>query len=86
MEKREIIAEKAQVVSFKVAETKAMKMQPRTIAEDLILPACKEIVKSMFGEGAEKEISVVQFSNCTISRRIDDMSSDIYRNVTGKGE
>jgi hypothetical protein len=81
MEKRATIAEKAQVASFKVAEIIAMKMQPHTIAEDLILPACKEIVKSMLGEGAEKEIPVVPLSNDTISRRIGDMSSDIQRNV-----
>jgi hypothetical protein len=61
-----------------------MKMQPCTIAEDLILPACKETVKSMLGEGAEKEISVVPLSNDTISRRIDDLSSDIQRNVVEK--
>jgi hypothetical protein len=83
-EKRKTIAEKAQAVSFKVARITEMKMQPHTVAEDLILPACKEIVKSMLGEGAEKEISVVPLSNDTISRRIDDMSSDIQRNVAEK--
>lgn len=81
MEKRATIADKAQVASYKVAEIIAVKMQPHTIAEDLILPACKEIVKSILGDAAEKEISVVPLSNDTISRRIDDMSSDIQKNV-----
>jgi hypothetical protein len=84
MENIATIAEKEQVTSFKVAEMIAMKMHPHTIAEDLISPACKEIVKSMLGEGAEKEISVIPLSNDTISRRIDDMSSDIQRNVVEK--
>jgi hypothetical protein len=75
MEKTATIAEKAQVASFKVVEIIAIKMQPHTIAEDLILPACKEIVKSMLGEGAEKEISVVPLSNDTISQRISEKCS-----------
>jgi hypothetical protein len=84
MEKRASIVEKAQVASFKVVEIIPMKMQPHTIAEDLILPTCKEIVESMLGEGAEKEISVVPLSNDIISRLIDDMSSDIHINVAEK--
>jgi hypothetical protein len=45
MEKRATISEKAQVASYKVAEIIAKKMQPHIIAEDVVLPACKEIVK-----------------------------------------
>jgi len=59
-------------------------MQPHTIAEDVILPACKEIVKSMLGDNAEKEISLVPLSNDTVSRRIGDMSSDIQCHVREK--
>jgi hypothetical protein len=59
-------------------------MQPHTIAEDVILPACKEIVKSMLGDGAGKEIFLVPLSNDTISRRTDDMSSDIQSHVVEK--
>jgi hypothetical protein len=56
-------------------------MQPHTIAENVILPACKEIVKSMLSDGARKEISLVPLSNDTISRQIADMSSDIQSHV-----
>lgn len=84
MVRRATISEKAQVASYKVAEIVTKKMQPHTIAEDVILPACKEIVKSMLGDSAEKEISLVPLSNDTISRRIDDMSSDIQCHVHEK--
>jgi hypothetical protein len=54
MEKRATISERAQVAIYKVAEIIAKKTQPHTIAEDVILPACKKIVKSMLGDGAGK--------------------------------
>jgi hypothetical protein len=47
MEKIATVAEKAQVASYKVAEIIARNMQTHTIAETLILPACKQIVKSV---------------------------------------
>jgi hypothetical protein len=84
MEKRATISETAQVASYKFAEIIAKKMQPHTIAEDVILSACKEIVKSMLGDGAGKDISLVPLPNDTISRRIDDMSSDIQSHVVEK--
>jgi hypothetical protein len=84
MEKRATISEKAQVASYKFAKIIAKKMQPHTIAEDVILPTCKETVKSMLGDDAGKEISLVPLSNDTISRRSDDMSSDIQSHVVEK--
>lgn len=77
-------SEKALVASYKVAEVIARKMQPHTAAETLILPACKEIVKSMFGEAAERKRSKVPLSNDTIARRIEDMSADIQKQVAEK--
>jgi hypothetical protein len=59
MEKIATIAEKVQVASYKVAEIISRNMQPHTIAETLIFPACKQIIKSVLGEAAEREISNV---------------------------
>lgn len=84
MVRRATISEKALLASYKVSEIVAKRMQPHTIAEDVILPACKEIVKSMLGDNAEKEISLVPLSNDTVSRRISDMSSDIQYHVREK--
>jgi hypothetical protein len=49
-------SEKALVASYKVAEVIDRKLQLHTAAETLILPACKEIVKSILGQAAEREI------------------------------
>lgn len=59
MEHRSTIAQKALVASYKATEIITKQIQPHTIAEDVILPACKEIVKSMLGDSAETEISVI---------------------------
>jgi hypothetical protein len=84
MVRRFSINERALLASYKVSEIVAKRIQPHTIAEDVILPACKEIVKSILGDDAEKEISFVPLSNDTVSRRIDDMSSDIQCHVREK--
>jgi len=82
LEKLTNISDKPQIASYKVAELIVKKMQPHTIAENVILPACKEIVKLMLGESAEKEVSRVSLSNITISRQIDDVSFDIQKHIS----
>lgn len=76
-EKKVTMSEKAQEASYLVAELVAKKMKSHTIAESLIMPACKIIVKTMIGEEAATEISKVPVSDNTISRRVDDMSHNI---------
>ncbi len=71
------ISDKAQEASYLVAELVAKKMKSRTIAESLIMPACKIIVRTMLGEEAESELSKVPVSDNTISRRVDDLSNNI---------
>ncbi len=41
-------------------------MKSHTIAENLIVPACKIIVRTMLGEEAESELSKVPVSDNTI--------------------
>lgn len=75
------ISDKTQEASYLVAELVAKQMKPHTIAEKLILPACCEIVKVLFGEEAEKEVLKIPVSNNTVSRRIEHMSEDIEEQV-----
>jgi len=78
------ISDKAQEASFLVAELVAKEMKPHTVAESLILPACRAIVRTMFGEEAEREVQKIPLSDSTISRRISEMSSDVESNVIDK--
>jgi len=64
-------------VSYIVAELVAKTMKPHTIGKQLILLACREIVKIFYGIEAEQEILKIPLSDNTISRRINDMSEDI---------
>ncbi len=41
------------------------------------MSACKIIVRTMLGEEAESGLSKVPLSDNTISRRVDDLSSNI---------
>ena len=77
-------SDKAQEASYLVAELVAKEMKAHTIAESLIIPACQAMVKTMFGDEAEKEIKKIPLSDNTISRRISDMSEDIEANVIEK--
>ncbi|KAL4104473.1 hypothetical protein QTP88_019771 [Uroleucon formosanum] len=81
MEKRLKISDKSLLCSFKISELIAKKKNPHTIGEELILPACKEIVDVMFGKEAAEQISNIPLSNDTVHRRIITMSEDIVKNV-----
>ena len=78
------INEKALKASFQVAELVVKSKKPHTIAESLILPACKAIVKEMLGPDAVQEVTEVLLSDNTISRHIDDISVHIETIVLEK--
>ena len=63
--------------SFEIALLVAEKKQPHTIAEYLILPGAKILVKRVFGEQAVAKLNAVFLSNNTVKRQIEEMSDDI---------
>ena len=79
--RRATVSEKAQIASYEVSEMIAIKMKSHTLAESLILPACKKMVKTMLGDDAEKQISKIPLSNDTVHRRILELSNNIEENV-----
>ena len=55
-----------------------------TVAENLVVPCCREIVRIMLGENAAKEIQKIPLSDNTVSRRINDMAADILEQLRDK--
>ncbi|XP_034288737.2 protein FAM200B [Pantherophis guttatus] len=73
--------EAAVEASYLVAHRIAKAMKPHTIAEDLLLPVAKDIVRVMIGDEFVKKLSPISLSNDTVRRRIGDMSADILEQV-----
>ncbi|GFX84157.1 SCAN domain-containing protein 3 [Trichonephila clavipes] len=80
-EKQVCVSEKAQVASYEIAELIAVNLKPHNLAEEIILPACRKIVKTMIGGSADIDICKIPLSNDTIQRRIKDMSENIEQNT-----
>ena len=53
------VSNKAQLASYHVAELIALKSKSHILAESVILPACKKMVKIMLGDKAEEEINKI---------------------------
>lgn len=69
--------EASYLVTLRIAKAK----KPHTIAEDLLLPAVKDIVRVMIGAKFVTKLSAISLSNDTVHRRTDDMSADIIDQV-----
>ena len=69
------------LLSYRIAR----KGIPHTSAEDVCLPAAKEMVECMLG-GREKQknVDIFLLSNNTVSRRIDTLSEDILATLVSR--
>ena len=56
-------------------------MKSHTIAESLVLPAAKTLVRNLIGDEAAAKLDNVSLSNDTVKRRIQEMSGDIADQV-----
>ena len=59
--------EASYLVALRIAKAK----KPHTIAEELLLPATKDIVRVMLGADYVGKLNTISLSNNTVSKRID---------------
>ena len=67
--------------SYEVSLLVAQNMKAHTIAESLVLPAAKTLVRNLIGDEAVAKLDSVSLSNDTVKRRIQEMSCDIAEQV-----
>ncbi|XP_078487698.1 zinc finger BED domain-containing protein 5-like [Ciona intestinalis] len=68
--------------SYEVSLLVAQNVKAHTIAETLILPAAKVLVRHLIGEKDVAKLESVSLSNDTVKRRINEMATDIADQVT----
>lgn len=62
----------------------ALQTKAHTLAESIILPVWRKMVKIMLDDDIEQEISKILLSNNTTHRKITDLSADIEENEQNK--
>ncbi|KAK2708151.1 hypothetical protein QYM36_013914 [Artemia franciscana] len=75
------VSSKALRASYAVSYLVAKQKKPHTIAECLILPALVKVSEIMFDTKTATALQSIPVSNNTISRRIEDIASDIVMQV-----
>ena len=75
------VSSKALRASYAVSYLVAKQKKPHTIAECLILPALVKVSEVMFDTKTATALQSIPVSNNTISRRIEDIASDIVMQV-----
>ncbi|XP_014349988.2 zinc finger BED domain-containing protein 5-like [Latimeria chalumnae] len=75
---------KALEASFRVSQRIAKAGKPHTIAEDLLLPAAKDMVTAMVSEKVAKQLDLIPLSDNTVARRIHEMAEDIKNQLIAR--
>ena len=69
------------IASYNIFKLIAKTAKAHTIGEDLVLPTAKEIIETVLQQSAFSVLRVVPLSNDSVQRRIDEMSSDVLKQL-----
>jgi len=75
------LPDKALIASYKVAQLITKRKKAHTEAESIIAPALAIIVETMLGPEVAAKVKTVPLSDDTMSRRIEDLSSDLQDQI-----
>ncbi|XP_072394958.1 zinc finger MYM-type protein 6-like [Diabrotica undecimpunctata] len=67
-------------LSLRIVKTK----KPFTVDEELVLPCIVDATKAILGDKYDKQMQNLPLSNDTVSRRIEDMASDVETQLLKK--
>ena len=84
IKKASTTSSKALEASFAVSLLVAKAKKPFNIAEELILPAAVVMVETMVDKKTANQIKSIPLSHQTVSRRINEMGTDIIDQVVNK--
>lgn len=68
---------KALLTSYRVSLLFVKKVKPHNTVQELILPVNKEILDTVMRPSTNKILQLMLLSDTTISRRIDEMASNV---------
>ena len=67
--------------SYNISLTIAKKGKPHTIAEEIIVPAIKEVIETVMNKDSSSVLKCLPLSANTVKRRIDEMAEDVEKNL-----
>ena len=70
------LPEKGSIASYKIARRLAKRKKAQREAESVTASALAIVVETILGPNASEKVMTISLSNDTISRRIEDLSSD----------
>ncbi|XP_064120707.1 zinc finger MYM-type protein 6-like [Macrobrachium nipponense] len=76
--------DRGMLASYKIANLIAKAGKPHTIGESLIMPAVAVVLSTVMNQSPQEVTSVIPLSNSSVSRRIDEMASDVENQLISK--
>ena len=78
------MSDKAQITSYKIAQILVKQKKPHSDAETVVSPVLIAAAETMLDSGIAEKFKRIPLSRQTITRRIEDMSVDIEKQLSNR--